>query len=126
LTPKILVVDEDLDFIEINRLILVKDGYEVITARDGEEALEKMRTDRPDLILLEIMRSNILDRAALSQTWEKDPEWGNIPLIMVSTLASFDYAKAFLAGKHLHVDKWLPKPISPEELLTAVARFVNE
>ena len=125
MAPKILVVDEDPDFVKINRLILVKEGYEVITACSGDEALERMRTDKPDLILLEIMMSSILDTVTISHALEQDPEWRKIPLIMVSSIASTEYAEAFPTGKHLHVDRWFSKPTSPEELLKAVARFVS-
>ena len=125
MAPKILVVDEDPDFVKINRLILVREGYEVVTAHNGDEALERMRTDKPDLILLEIMMSSILDTVAVSQALEKDPEWRKIPLIMMSSIASTEYAEAFPTGQHLHVDRWLSKPTPPKELLKAVAHLVS-
>lgn len=125
MAPKILVVDEDPDFVKINRLILATEGYEVITARSGDEALKRMRTDKPDLILLEIMMSSILDTVAISQALEQDPEWCKIPLIMMSSIASTEYVEAFPAGKYLHVDRWFSKPTPPKELLKAVARFVS-
>ena len=125
MAPKILVVDEDSDFRKINRLVLVQEGYEVITACSGAEALERMRTDKPDLILLEIMMSSILDTVTISQALEQDPEWRKIPLIMLSSIASTEYAEAFPTGKHLHVDRWFSKPTPPQELVKAVARFVS-
>ena len=125
MASKILVVDDDPDFVEITRTILLKEGYQVVTASNGSEALARIRADKPDLILLDIMMTTILDGVDVSQKLRETPELRQIPLIMVSSIASTEYAELFPTDEYLHVDRWLSKPIQPDELLKAVARFVG-
>jgi CheY-like chemotaxis protein len=125
MTQKIMVVDDDPDFVEITRTILLKQGYEVITAASGDEALDKVRADRPDLILLDIMMDTILDGVNVSQELQEDPELRRVPLVMVSSIASTEHAEMFPTGEYLHVDSWLSKPIQPADLLKTVARFIG-
>jgi len=125
MASKILVVDDDPDFVEITRTILLKEGYEVVTAANGNQALAKVRADKPDLILLDIMMTTILDGVNVSQKLREAPELRQIPLIMVSSIANTEYAELFPTDEYLHVDRWLSKPIQPDELLSVVARFVG-
>jgi CheY-like chemotaxis protein len=123
--PRILVVDDDPDFVEIIRTILLTESYEVDTAANGDQALTKVRAGKPDLIILDIMMSTILDGVSVSQELHKDPELREIPLIMVSSIASTEHAEVFPTDEYLHVDRWLSKPVQPQDLLAAVKRFVN-
>ena len=125
MASKILVVDDDPDFVEITRTILLKEGYEVVTAANGDQAMAKVRADKPDLILLDIMMTTILDGVNVSQKLREAPELRQIPLVMVSSIANTEYAELFPTDEYLHVDRWLSKPIQPDELLSAVARFVR-
>ena len=122
---RILVVDDDPDFVEIIRTILLKEKYEVDTAANGDQALEKVRTEKPDLIILDIMMSTILDGVSVSQELREDPELRKIPLVMVSSIASTEHAEVFPTDEYLHVDRWLSKPVQPQDLLAAVRRFVG-
>ncbi|MBN1581722.1 MAG: response regulator [Anaerolineae bacterium] len=123
--PRILVVDDDPDFVEIIRTILLTESYEVDTAANGDQALTKVRAGKPDLIILDIMMSTILDGVSVSQELHKDPELREIPLIMVSSIASTEHAQVFPTDEYLHVDRWLSKPVQPQDLLAAVKRFVS-
>jgi CheY-like chemotaxis protein len=125
MTPKILVVDDDPDFVEINRILLLRAGYQVVTACNGDEALKKVRTEKPDLILLDVMMSTVLDGVNVSRTLSQDPVSREIPLIMVSSIASTEHAELFPTDEELHLDHWLSKPVLPEELLATVARFIG-
>ena len=125
MASKILVVDDDPNFVEITSTILLKEGYEVVTAANGNQALAKVRADKPDLILLDIMMTTILDGVNVSQKLREAPELRQIPLVMVSSIANTEYAELFPTDEYLHVDRWLSKPIQPDELLSAVARFVR-
>ncbi|NLG27169.1 MAG: response regulator [Chloroflexi bacterium] len=58
---KILVVDDDPDFVEATRLVLNRSGHEVLSAADGDEGLERVRADRPDLIILDVIMKTVLD-----------------------------------------------------------------
>ncbi len=124
MAPTILVVDDDPDFVEITRTILLNEGYEVITAASGDEALHKVRSDKPDLILLDIMMDTILDGVNVSQELRDDPQLRQIPLVMISSITSTEHAEMFPTDEYLHVDGWLSKPIQPQDLLKIVSRFV--
>lgn len=124
MAPTILVVDDDPDFVEITRTILLDEGYEVITAASGDEALRKVRSDKPDLILLDIMMDTILDGVNVSQELRDDPQLRQIPLVMISSITSTEHAEMFPTDEYLHVDGWLSKPIQPQDLLKIVSRFV--
>ncbi|MDY7042413.1 MAG: response regulator [Chloroflexota bacterium] len=123
MVQKIMVVDDDPDFVEITRTILAKEGYEVITAANGDEALAQVRTEKPDLVLLDIMMTTLLDGVNVSQEMHNDPELRQIPLVMVSSIASTEHAEMFPTDEYLHVDGWLSKPVQPQDLLKIVARF---
>ena len=122
---RILVVDDDPDFVEIIRTILLKENYEIDTAANGKQALERVRDQKPDLIILDIMMSTVLDGVSVSQELYEDPELRQIPLIMVSSIASTEHAEVFPTDEYLHVDRWLSKPVQPQDLIAAVKRFVS-
>lgn len=121
----ILVVDDDPDFVEITRTVLQSKGYDVSTAANGKEALEVMKKEKPDLVLLDVMMSYVLDGLDVSETMSQDPELKHIPLIMVSSLPSTRYADMFPTDKYVAIDEWLSKPIKPDDLLEKVARLIN-
>lgn len=122
---RILVVDDDPDFVEIMRTILLTEGYEVVTATSGDQALEQVRSARPDLILLDVMMSTILDGVNVSQELYDDADLRDIPLVMISSIASTDHADMFPTDQYVHLDRWLSKPVQPQELLKTVKHFVG-
>ena len=71
---KILVIDDDRDFIKITRMILQSKGYDVITAANGEEGLKVMRREKPDLVILDIMMAYILEGLDIRRQMAADPE----------------------------------------------------
>ncbi|MBU0704845.1 MAG: response regulator [Chloroflexi bacterium] len=121
---KILVVDDDPDFVLINRTILEAEGYEVLEAANGNEALEIMRRDRPDLILLDVMMSTTLEGVDVSREVKSDPDLKNVPIVMVSSIATSEYAAEFPDDEHIPIAAWISKPIQPAVLLRTVQRFV--
>lgn len=121
---KVLVVDDDPDFVLINRTILEAEGYEVLEAANGSEALEIMRRDRPDLVLLDVMMSTTLEGVDVSREVESDPDLKNVPIVMVSSIATSEYAAEFPDDEHIPIAAWISKPIQPAVLLRTVQRFV--
>ncbi len=123
---KIMVVDDDPDFVEIMRTILIAHGYQVVTAANGEQALAQMRADKPDLVLLDVMMSYVLDGLDVSQDMANDPELKRIPIIMVSSLTSTQHAEMFPTDMYIPVDHWITKPVQAEELLTKIASLLKQ
>jgi adenylate cyclase len=124
-SAKILVVDDDPDFVEIMRTILESNDYNVVTAANGEEALAQVRAQRPDLMLLDIMMSSVLDGLNVSEQLALDPEARFMPVIMVSSIAETPYAHVFPMGEQPHMDAWLSKPVDPKVLLAKVAELLG-
>ena len=122
---RILVVDDDPDFSEITRTILLANGYEVSTATNGDEALKLMRQDVPDLVLLDVMMSSVLDGVNVSHAMSEDPRLRRVPIVMLSSIASSPAAGMFPTDEYLPIDAWLSKPVQPKELLAKVAQYVK-
>jgi formate transporter len=122
--PRILVVDDDPDFTEIARLILTKEGYRVATATDGTEALQAMKDERPDLVLLDVVMATPLDGVQVSRQMATDLALKSIPIIMVSAIDSGEHAALLPDDVHIPIDAWISKPADPDHLLRTIQRFL--
>jgi adenylate cyclase len=117
---KILVVDDDPDFVNLTRTILQSQDYEVVTAANGEQALAAMRQDKPDLVLLDIMMSYILDGLDVGREMAEDAELKDIPVIMITSLTGARAQAEQLSDEYVPVEGWIHKPIDPDELLARI------
>jgi CheY-like chemotaxis protein len=122
---KILVVDDDPDFVDITRMILEKHDYDVMAAASGAEALAIMRREKPDLLLLDVMMSTTLEGVDISKEMEADPNLSDVPIVMISSIATSEYASEFPDNERIPIDAWISKPIQPEVLLRTVQRFLG-
>jgi Lrp/AsnC family transcriptional regulator for asnA, asnC and gidA len=122
--PLILIVDDDPDFVEIGRLVLEQGGYRVISAANGEQGLAAVRRDRPALVILDVMMSGILDGLNTSMRMKADQGLKTTPILMVSSIASSDYAGMFPTDEYVPVEHFLSKPVSPQQLLSEVTRLL--
>lgn len=123
---RILVVDDDPDFVEITRTILESHGYEVTSAASGDQALQVMRKDVPDLVLLDVMMATVLDGLNLSHVMSEDPALKDVPVIMVSSITDSPHAGLFPTDEYIPIDAWISKPVQPDDLLHKVAQFVKK
>jgi DNA-binding response OmpR family regulator len=110
---KVLVVDDDAKTVELVKLYLDRDGYQVLTAYDGVEALRLAREGYPDLIVLDLMLPDI-DGLEICRTLRRESD---VPIIML-TARTTDRDK--LAGLDLGADDYVTKPFSPKELAARV------
>ena len=110
---KVLVVDDDAKTVELVKLYLDRDGYEVLTAYDGVEALRLAREGYPDLIVLDLMLPDI-DGLEICRTLRRESD---VPIIML-TARTTDRDK--LAGLDIGADDYVTKPFSPKELAARV------
>jgi two-component system alkaline phosphatase synthesis response regulator PhoP len=111
----ILVVDDDQKLVELIKLYLEKDGYRVLTAYDGQEALEVARSKRPDLIILDLMLPQV-DGLDVCRTLREEEEL-EIPIIML-TAKTMEQDRIY--GLDLGADDYVTKPFSFGELLARV------
>ena len=121
---RILVVDDDPDFVEIARMILTVAGHEVDSAPDGDTALRMVQDAPPDLILLDVMMRGILDGVHVAHTLD-EASAEHIPVIMISSIASSPMAEMFPTDTYVPIDMWISKPVQPDDLLGKVRRFVG-
>ncbi|MBN1658343.1 MAG: response regulator [Anaerolineae bacterium] len=117
---KVLVVDDDPDFVKVTSRVLQQAGHEVITAANGAKALQTMRQDAPDVVLLDIMMSYILDGLDVSREMSEDPQLKDIPVIMVTSLTGVRGSGLFPGDEYIPVDEWLAKPVDPKTLIDRV------
>jgi CheY-like chemotaxis protein len=120
----VLVVDDDPDFSQIVSRILQANGYRVRTAASGAEAWRQMQEERPDLVLLDIMMTTVLDGLGVSQRMRQDPALKHVPIVMVSSIADTEYAAVFPTDQYVHMDAWIGKPVDPESLLRTVRQHL--
>jgi two-component system phosphate regulon response regulator PhoB len=119
--PKILVVDDEPDAVELIKFNLKAAGYEVVTAADGEEALKKARGLIPDLILLDLMLPEV-DGLEVCKILRRDARVSAIPIIMLTAKAAeIDR----VLGLELGADDYVTKPFSPRELVLRVKRLLR-
>jgi len=121
---KILIVDDDADFVEATRLVLEPQGYEVISAANGDQGLAQVRQEKPDLVILDVVMSSVLDGLHMSEMMHSDPAHREIPIVMVTSIANIDYAALFPTDEFIHIDAFLSKPVSSERLLGEVAKLL--
>jgi len=107
-------------------MILEANEYEVSTAANGDQALNTMREDPPDLVLLDIMMSHVLDGLDLSRVMSDDPVLKKVPIIMVSSITDSPSAGLFPTDEYLSIDAWISKPVQPDDLLQKVAQFIKK
>jgi CheY-like chemotaxis protein len=118
----VLVVDDDPDFVKVTSKVLKSAGHVVTSAPNGAKALSAMRQDRPDLVLLDVMMSYILDGLDVSREMAADPLLKDIPVIMVTSLTAVKGSGMFPNDEYVPVDEWLSKPVDPATLLARVSQ----
>ena len=113
---KILVVDDETYIVELVKFNLEKEGYKVVVANDGLSALEKVKSELPDLIILDIMLPK-MDGLEVYRTLKLNPEYNSIPIIMLT--AKGEDIDTVL-GLEMGADDYIKKPFSPRELVARV------
>ncbi|MDA8216911.1 MAG: response regulator [Dehalococcoidales bacterium] len=119
-----LIVDDDIDYVESTRAPLEAEGLSVLAASDSKQGIQVAREQKPDLAILDVMMSWILDRLRMSRDLHEDSELSNIPVIMVSSIPRTQYAAAFPTDQTPHVDEFLIKPVRPTELAARVKKML--
>jgi len=113
---KILIADDRYEVVELVKATLEGEDYQVIDASDGKEALEKIKREKPDLVLLDIIMPKMDGFEVLSEV-KKDPKTKEIPIIMLTAKGQkLDKDK----GRRLGAQDYIVKPFSPSHLLIKI------
>jgi CheY-like chemotaxis protein len=121
---KILIVDDDPDFVDSTRMVLEAQGHEVTSAANSDEGWAKVQEEKPDLVILDVVMTTVLDGLQMSQRMHDDIALRDVPILMVTSIANIDYAALFPTDEAIHIDAFLSKPLSPDRLLIEVGRLL--
>ena len=124
---KILLVDDDIDFVESTKIILESKPYEVIVAHEGDDALRKARAENPDLVLRDIIMP-VKDGFTAAEQFKKDPQLSKIPVIMLTSYSARRSGTSIPVsrGLELEAEDYVEKPVTPEELLNKVEQYIKK
>lgn len=118
---KILIVDDEADIIEILQFVLEQEGYECITAFDGEEGLKLAREANPDLIILDVMMPKI-NGYKISRLLKYDSKYKDIPILMI-TARSQEEDKVI--GEETGADEYITKPFKVDYVVEKVKAYLG-
>lgn len=124
-TARILIVDDDVDTVEAMRTLLESRSYEVIAAYDGEQGLEKARSEFPDIVLLDIMMTTIDQGFHVGHAIKNDPDLSDIKVIILTGLTEKTGFRFAPDTEWLPADDYLEKPIDPDELLKRIGKLLS-
>lgn len=112
----IVIIEDEGDILELIEYNLAREGYKVSAERDGEEGLQRVRQDAPDLVLLDLMLPK-LDGIEVCRRLKQDPLTRAIPIVMVTAKGE---ESDIVLGLGVGADDYIPKPFSPKELVARV------
>lgn len=117
---QVLLVDDDPDFLEITRLVLIHHGIETLTASSRAQAMSILQQEHPDVILLDIMMTYTLDGMDMVTQIRRLPDFRDTPILVISSLSPSQVAEMLPASSLQQIQGWLVKPVRLEELAEKV------
>ncbi len=126
MTKKILVVDDDPDLVETTCIILKTKNYDVVTAYGGIEGLEKAKTEKPDLIVLDVMMPD-KDGYAVCKELKADAALSRIPVLLLTAVVSHIPTTRYTQqmGMETEADDFIDKPVEPQVLVERIEALLS-
>lgn len=124
---KILVIDDDKDLQETTRLVLEKNGFAVISAYNPEEGLQKVQSENPDLVILDVLMPSDFEGFEVARTIREELKLLKLPIILLTAV----HGKKNVPYRFAPHEQWLPvdyffdKPVRPDVLVAKVKEFLN-
>lgn len=124
---KILLIDDDPDFVEAVKVIVEAGGYDVKVAYDGQEGLEAVAEEKPDLIVLDVMMPVMNGHEACAKLKE-NKDTAEIPVILLTAVADRVTTSTYTHRDMLEseAEDYMPKPVEPKELLELIKNWLNK
>jgi len=125
---KILIIDDDVDFVDLNKAVLANNGFEVETAFSAREGMDKVQFEAPDLILLDLMLEKHDTGFSFAKAIKADPRYKEIPILMISAVAGetgYDFTQD-QDGYWMKTDDFISKPVEPEELVKRINALIEK
>lgn len=127
--PVILLVDDDLDFLEMNKHVLESRGYRTVCVSDRQEALATMENEKPSLVVTDLMMQALDSGFSLSRRIKEDRRFRNVPVIILTSISSrrgFDLnPRTPKELKAMCADAYFDKPVPPETLLAKIEELLQ-
>jgi DNA-binding response OmpR family regulator len=121
-SKRILVVDDTEDVVKVVKMYLEHHDYEVITTNDGQEGLEKAKSEKPDLIVLDLMLPR-MNGYKVCGLLKRDTRYAKIPIILFTAKTQ---EKDMKLGQEVGADAYITKPFEPEVLLSKIEELIKE
>jgi two-component system alkaline phosphatase synthesis response regulator PhoP len=123
---KVLLVDDDPDFVEAVKIIVQSGGYDVRVACDGKEGLEAVAAERPDIIILDVMMP-VMDGHKACAALKGNKETADIPIILLTAVADRVTTSTYTHRDMLEseAEDYMPKPVEPKELLERIKSWLS-
>ncbi|MGD2126296.1 MAG: response regulator [Desulfobacteraceae bacterium] len=122
---KVLIIDDDPDFVKTTGIVLKSAGYEVVEAFSGKEGLEKSKSDNPDLYIIDLMMETYSEGSNVVKALVEDEQTKDKPRIMITAVDLKGPFEAYPQDEWLACDTLIQKPVSPEQLLRTVERALK-
>jgi len=125
---KILIIDDNINFVKMNSAVLVSGGYEVEAAYNAEEGFTKVEFGKPDAIVLDLMMERHDSGFTLAKKLKSHPTYKNIPILMLTAVGDATGFKFSMEtdGYWMKTDDYAEKPIEPDLLLEKVGRLIAD
>ncbi|NIM48236.1 MAG: response regulator [Gemmatimonadales bacterium] len=127
--PRILIIDDDPDFVEITKTILETKQYDVRYAYSRDEGLARLEEQTPDLVILDIMMGRGAEGFIMARQMRKDDRFKDTPIVMITSMpeqTGFDFPGEPIHPTYLPVTEYLEKPVDPQLLLEKVESLLSK
>lgn len=121
--PKILIVDDDMDFVSAVKFVLNNKGFETVVAGSRQEGMEKFDSEKPDLVLLDVMMDEPDDGFVMAQTLKKKSK--ETPILMLTSVGQVTGMDFDKDSEMVPVDDFEQKPIMPDRLLAKINQLLD-
>jgi len=126
---KVLIIDDDPDITEAMRVVLENRGYTVNNAEDSQSGMVKVKSDRPDLIVLDVMMGSSQEGFVMARELKSQDETKAIPILMLTAVkdkTGIDFKSEAGDDAWLPVEEFLDKPVRPDVLLKKVEELLQK
>jgi DNA-binding response OmpR family regulator len=126
---KILIIDDDPDIVEAMKVVLENKQYRVAVAKNGEEGLKDVKSDKPDLVILDVMMETGDKGFEVARELKNNKSYAGIPILMLTAIkekTGLDFHKEAGDEAWLPVDDYCDKPLNPDELISKVELLLKK
>ena len=129
MAKKIFIVDDDSDIVDALSMVLTKHGFEVASSLTASDALKKIKQEKPDLVILDVMFPEDPSKGfELSRLFHNDPAVKGIPVVILSAVNikfKLGFSKKEIDSDWMPVKEFIEKPIEPEKLLAVINKVIQ-